>query len=99
MLLIMGTVRFPADNMERARPAMRAMVEASRAESGCLHYAFAEDVLDPGLINIAELWEGEAALAAHGKTPHMAEWRRAGAELGIAERKLNLYETGDGKAL
>ncbi|MFD2755762.1 putative quinol monooxygenase [Comamonas terrae] len=39
MLLIVGTVRLPAENLERAKPAMRAMVQASRAEPGCLEYA------------------------------------------------------------
>ena len=36
MLLIVGTVSLPAENLVHARPAMRAMVEASRAEAGCL---------------------------------------------------------------
>ena len=32
MLLIVGTIRLPADNLPAARPAMQAMAEASRAE-------------------------------------------------------------------
>ena len=49
MLLIVGTIRLPAQNLGAARPAMQQMVEASRAESGCVEYSYAEDVLDPGL--------------------------------------------------
>ena len=45
---------------------MRAMVEASRAEDGCLGYSYAEDVLEPGLIHVAERWRDRAALVAGG---------------------------------
>ena len=48
MLLVLGTVRLPRDNLARAKPVMSRMVEASRAEEGCLDYAYAEDVLEPG---------------------------------------------------
>jgi quinol monooxygenase YgiN len=95
MILIAGTVRFPPESMPEARPAMERMITATRAEDGCLQYAFAEDVLDPGLIHISELWRDRAALDAHGATPHMAEWRAAGREIGIHGRDLRLYEVGE----
>ncbi len=41
---------------------MAAMITASRAETGCLGYSYAEDVLDPGLIRVCELWTDLAAL-------------------------------------
>ena len=50
MLMILGTFRLPADKMDAGRPAMTRMVEASRAEDGCVEYVFAEDVADPGSI-------------------------------------------------
>jgi quinol monooxygenase YgiN len=36
MLLIIGTVRLPADRLEQAKPVMQRMISASRAEPGCL---------------------------------------------------------------
>ncbi|GAA3264865.1 hypothetical protein GCM10020258_31880 [Sphingomonas yabuuchiae] len=62
MLPIVGTVRLPADKLDAARPVMRRMVEASRAEPGCLDYGYAEDVLDPGLIHVKELWTDQGRL-------------------------------------
>ncbi|MEQ6436927.1 putative quinol monooxygenase [Comamonas sp. w2-DMI] len=94
MLLIVGTVRLPAENLERARPAMRAMVQASRAEPGCLEYGYAEDVLVPGLIHVKELWQDQAALDAHFASAHIAAWRAAWPGLGIGERDLRVYEVG-----
>lgn len=99
MLPIVGTFRFPADHMAQARPAMARMIAATRAEDGCDFYAFAEDLLDPGLIRVSERWRDTAALAAHAASAHMAEWRAAGAALGVGERDLMLYEVADAKVL
>ena len=95
MILIAGTVRFPAEAMPAARPVMARMVTETRAEDGCLQYAFAEDVLDPGLIHISELWRDAAALEAHRNAPHMAAWRAEGAGLGIHGRDLRFYEVDE----
>jgi len=95
MLLIIGTVRLPAVNLAMARPAMQRMVAASRAEPGCITYNYAEDLFDPGLIHISELWSDRAALDLHFATDHIAQWRSAWPELGITDRKLVLYEVGD----
>ncbi|MDZ7282935.1 antibiotic biosynthesis monooxygenase [Sphingomonas sanguinis] len=95
MLLIVGTVRLPPENLNDARPVMRRMVEASRAEPGCLDYGYAEDVLDPGLIHVKELWIDQGALDRHFTAPHIAEWRAAWSELGIGERRLVVYEVDE----
>lgn len=97
MQLIVGTVRLPAENLERARPAMRAMVQASRAEPGCLEYGYAEDVLVPGLIHVKELWRDQAALDAHFASSHIAAWRAAWPALGIGERDLRVYEVAEAR--
>ena len=92
MIVIEGTVRVAPDRIEAARPAMERMIRASRAEAGCLDYAYSLDLLDPGLVRVTERWESREALAAHFQTPHMAEWRAQFASLGISGRDLRLYE-------
>ena len=92
MIVIEGTVRMPADGLERGRAAIEAMILASRAEQGCDEYAFSIDVLDPTLLRITERWQSRQALAAHAASEHMAAWRAAGAEIGVSERSLRLYE-------
>jgi len=92
MIVIEGTVRVPAERIETVRPAMEAMIRASRAEAGCLDYAYSIDLLDPGLVRVTERWESREALAAHFTTPHMAAWRAQFADLGITDRSLRLYE-------
>ena len=99
MLLIAGTVRIPAEKVADARIAAARMIEATRAEDGCVQYAFAEDVLDPGLIHISEVWRDQAALEKHVASAHMGVWRKAGRDLGIRERNLRIYEVDEGRPL
>ncbi|WP_395671230.1 putative quinol monooxygenase [Phenylobacterium sp.] len=91
MILIVGSIRLPPENLDAARPVMSRMVSASRAEDGCEEYSYAEDVLEPGLIRVAERWKDQAALDRHFKTQHIAEWRSAWPSLGIGDRKLVAY--------
>jgi quinol monooxygenase YgiN len=99
MLIIMGTVRFPADKIKEAKSVMEAMIKGSRAEVGCITYNLAQDLLDPGLIHVSEAWESQEALAGHSQTEHMKAWRTAGAGLGIGERNIKLYEASVLKVL
>lgn len=92
MIVIEGTVRVAPERIEAARPVMEKMIRASRAEAGCLDYAYSLDLLEPGLVRVTERWESREALAAHFRTSHMAEWRAQFASLGITDRSLRLYE-------
>lgn len=69
---VIGQFRMPPENMAAARPLMAKVMLATRAEDGCIEYNYAEDVLDPGLIRVSEVWESREQLAVHLKTPHMA---------------------------
>ena len=95
MLVIIGTIRLPAERLDEARPAMQRMISGSRAEPGCIDYSYAQDVLDAGLIHVTEVWSDRAALDAHFRSPHIADWRASWAALGIGERNLMLYEAGE----
>jgi quinol monooxygenase YgiN len=95
MLIVAGTVRLPAENLDRARPVMAAMATATRAEDGCLEYAYAEDVFDPGLVRVFERWRDRAALELHLQADHLKAWRAAWPDLGLHDRKLFAYEAGE----
>ena len=93
MLIAGGTIRLTPENLQRARPVMAAVIAATRAEDGCIDYAYAEDLVDPGLIRIWEVWRDREALGRHLKTAHMKVWRDAWADLGVHDRQLAAYET------
>ncbi|MCA3757281.1 MAG: antibiotic biosynthesis monooxygenase [Phenylobacterium sp.] len=98
-LIIAGSVRVPPENLERFRPHMKAMLEASRAEDGCLDYTYAEDVAEPGRIRVFEVWRDEAALEAHFQTSHMAEWCAHWPNFGVSDRRLFAYEIASQRPL
>ena len=92
MIVIEGTVRIPGGRLESARPAMEAMIAASRAEGGCHEYAYSVDLLDSTLIRINERWESRAALQDHFRSAHMAEWELAATTIGVTDHSLRLYD-------
>jgi len=91
-VIVAGTVRVPPENLGPFRSRMAAMIAGSRAEDGCEAYAYAEDVVEPGLIHVFEVWRDQAALDAHFRTAHMAAWRAAWPAFGVSDRRLTLYE-------
>ena len=99
MIIVAGTIRVPPDNMERLRPHARRVIDATRAEPGCLVYSFAEDVVEPGLIRIFEIWETREDLDRHGQAEHMAPWRAAVAENAVSGRDIKVYPAEAGEAL
>ncbi|MCW1382600.1 antibiotic biosynthesis monooxygenase [Novosphingobium sp. KCTC 2891] len=99
MMIVMGTFRVPAANIPAILPAMERVVSATRAEDGCLLYAYSQDVFDPELIHVSEKWRDRAALAAHFKAPHMTAWVKERAAFGLFDRQIRLFETDDGEAV
>lgn len=95
MLILAGTMRLPAETLDRARPVMALMIQASRVEDGCMDYAYAEDVLQPGLIRVFECWRDRAALDRHFDSAHIKAWRAAWPDLGLHDRELLVYQASD----
>jgi quinol monooxygenase YgiN len=98
-IVVVGQFRMPAENMEQARPLMAKVMLATRAEDGCIEYNYAEDVLDPGLIRVSEVWETREQLTAHLKTEHMAVWGQERTALGLSGRAITVFEADSGTAL
>ena len=99
MIAVLGSFRFPTDALAEARPLMRAVIAATRAEPGCRDYAYAEDIAEPGLFRVTELWDSRDALTAHFATPHMEAWVEQRKALGFFDRRISVHELGAGEAL
>ena len=95
MIAVIGSFRFPGEALAQARPLMRAVIAATLAEPGCRAYSYAEDVAEPGLFRVTELWDSRAALSAHFATPHMQQWAEQRDALGFFDRDISLYELGE----
>src|SRR5688572_30709034 len=91
MILLAGTIRIGAGQRGAALTPMRAMIEATRAEPGCLAYSFSFDALDDHLVRIFEVFRDEVALAEHRASPHMVAWRASWPSVGISDRDMSEY--------
>lgn len=92
MILVAGEIQIAPGTFAKLKPAMEAMLKATRAEKGCVAYSYAQDVLNPDIIRIFEKWESKAELKDHTLTDHIKVWRAALAEAKIVSRNLQSYE-------
>lgn len=98
-VIIAGTVRVPPENLAGIRPHMDAMLAGSRAEPGCVEYSYAEDVVEPGLIRVFEVWRDQVAVDQHFASPHMKAWRAAWPSFGVSDRRLLAYEVASERSI
>ena len=94
MLVVAGYVKLDPAKVETATEAARAVMAATRQEEGCISYTFSADLDEPGHFHIFEEWESQAALDAHFKAPHMAEFQKAMGGFGVSEIRVQRYEVG-----
>jgi len=92
MIIVTGTARFAAGEVERLRADFATNIAATRAERGCEHYAYGIDVSDPDLLHITERWVDEAAIEAHMASPHMARFMAVLGEAKIEALSVRMYE-------
>ena len=68
------------------------MVKATRKEKGCLCYNLHLSKKDPTVFAFYEQWSDKEAFDAHGKSPHMAEMRKAIAGKTVEGGGVTFYE-------
>ena len=65
MIIVAGHFVVDPDQREAFLSSRADGMRASRAEPGCITYAFSPDPLDPGRVLLFERWESKEALARH----------------------------------
>lgn len=92
MLIVLGQFDLHPDDVSASTALMRDMALETNRESGCLLYAFAQDVSSSNRIQLSELWQDAASLEAHFKTAHMATFRAGLSKLRVLQRTVKRYE-------
>lgn len=92
MLIVAGEVVVEDGAVERVRDALCEMQVETRKEPGCLAYSFAVEISDANVVRIFEQWASMPALEAHFKSPHMAKFGLAIAELQPKSMEIKAYE-------
>jgi len=65
MIIVLGVFEVEAGDRTRFLEGKGPQVLATRAEAGCVEYAFSADADDPGRVRLVERWESMADLEAH----------------------------------
>jgi quinol monooxygenase YgiN len=99
MIAVIGTFRLPPDRVGEAVALMQQVIRETLEEPGCQAYSYAEDVAEPGLFRVMELWLDRAALAAHFAAPHMIRWSQDRLALGFHDRRIAMHHIGQGEAV
>jgi quinol monooxygenase YgiN len=76
MIIVGGTFEVEPADREQFIADRLALMRVSRAEKGCLDYAFCADPLEPGRVLLYERWESQDDLNAH--FAGMSSWPPAG---------------------
>ena len=62
-----------------------------------MEYSYAEDLFDPALIHVKELWNSQQALDRHFASDHLVQWRAAWGNLEIGHRSLRVFQVDAGQ--
>ena len=95
-ILVSGIIDFDPAKRDEAIAAVTTLMVATRAEEGCVEYAFTGDLNDPGRLWLWEHWESAEANAVHAAAPHLAEFLTAAGGLGITRATLTRWTGATG---
>ena len=70
---------------------LRALVNPSRKEEGCLRYELHRSVDTPGALLLHEVWANREAHAEHSRLPHFLRWN-ARKDALLASRDANFWK-------
>ena len=96
-VILAGAVRFPLDKLDAALAMMMEMMRLSRAEDGCVEYVYSQDLIEPTLVHVFEVWLDEAALKAHHDAPHFHRWKAEREGLGMTDRRLRVHQVASSR--
>ena len=94
MIIISATLDFATQaDRDRAVANTTAVQAATRNdEAGCHAYCFAADPAVPNRIQVYELWEDDASLAAHFKHQNYEDMKTVLGEVGITDTENQMYQ-------
>ena len=99
MIIVLGTLDLANGDADSARALLDTLVTQTRAEDGCIDYAFAIDVLDKGRLRISEKWRDRPALDAHLESAHLAAFREGISKIGLSGSDVQVFEADAGRPL
>ncbi|MGK0184244.1 MAG: quinol monooxygenase YgiN [Verrucomicrobiales bacterium] len=77
-------------NASTFHSALKRVEEASRVESGCVHYAAFVNKDNTSEFTVLEIWDCDDSLEAHRQSSHLAEFKSACGNMILEKTALDL---------
>jgi quinol monooxygenase YgiN len=91
VIIALGDVYAQVSRVEGVRELMRATQQSVRAEPGCLYYAFAESLDDPGHFVVVQRWRDAAALDEHYRSAAFAAYQSRVSPMLVGDSQLSVH--------
>lgn len=91
-IVISGEIVIEPDDFDAALALIEPLVDATRAEDGCVTYGFWVDPRDRSRIRVFEEWASPEANAAHAASEHLAAFYGALGAIRVRSAALTRYE-------
>jgi quinol monooxygenase YgiN len=89
-IVLVARLKVKDDKVEDAKRAALALVDASRAEAGCINYDVHQAIDDERVFVWHETWANKAALDEHFEKPYFAEFFATVQEIAAEPPEINL---------
>jgi quinol monooxygenase YgiN len=99
LIVVVGQFDIHPEDAPAAAELMLVMMNETIKEQGCHHYAYSRDLSTPHRFQLSELWEDDAALAAHLRAEHTATYRTGLGKLRVQRRTVKRYDVANAKDL
>jgi quinol monooxygenase YgiN len=85
MVIVAGHITVDPEQRESYLAGAMSVVQEARRADGCLDFAIAADLLDPGRVNLFERWESHAAVETLRRSGPRSKQRAAMLSASVAE--------------
>jgi quinol monooxygenase YgiN len=92
----LGDIYAQIPRREEVRELMRATQASVREQAGCISYAFAETLDDPGHFIVVQQWRDQAAVDEHYGSRAFADYQAKIASLLVRTSELRLHVVQEG---
>jgi quinol monooxygenase YgiN len=90
-ILCVATFTAKKGNAEKLRFALRALIEPTRKEEGCISYVLYEGIENPNLFTMIEKFTDRKSFDFHSQQPYLVNFKESAGEL-IESVSVNLHK-------
>ena len=92
MVIVIAKVPVKPECKKALLDLAQGVMEATRAEEGCISYTLLDNTYDSGQCVFVEEWADLDALRKHAASAHIAEWRKQSRDLTAGRTAVTVYQ-------